>query len=532
MNKSDINLDHAISLYNDCGSLHKVAKELHTSHIRLSKLFKENGISINNVGKSRVMTEEELSSAISDYVDGKMKMEAISKKYAIRPHKLRKLFKENGVKISKWNGHIKKVKKKKEKKVKPILQLKKCPYCEWSTTDIHNKSHAYQKHLVHVHNIDVSEHIQKHPEDREFLSGELNRKNNKIQCKICGKWLSLIDDRHLRKHGITKQEYIEKFSSPQIITTTTLNKLRKNMEKMMENDSWERKSSKYEDEIEAFLLESNVTFERHNRLVLNGRELDFLIGNYAIEFNGNKFHTEFFGGKMPSYHLDKTMACNNAGIHLIQIFEDEYYFHKDIVFNKLRHILKIDSDVKQKIDGRKCDIMEISSSDAFDFLEKNHIQGGTNSTVYIGAFNNGNLIAVMTFLKEKGGVWNLNRFASDNKFICRGVGGKLFKWFIRNYNPKYIKSFADRRWTSNSDNNVYTKLGFYLDGVVKPTYTYYNEKINKYRRIHKFNFRKQTLHKKYGLPLSMTETEMARKLGYDRIWDCGLFKYVWKKMDE
>lgn len=29
--------------------------------------------------------------------------------------------------------------------------------------------------------------------------------------------------------------------------------------------------------------------------------------------------------------------------------------------------------------------------------------------------------------------------------------------------------------------------------------------------------------------MTMTETEMARELGYDRIWDCGLIKYVWKR---
>ena len=27
----------------------------------------------------------------------------------------------------------------------------------------------------------------------------------------------------------------------------------------------------------------------------------------------------------------------------------------------------------------------------------------------------------------------------------------------------------------------------------------------------------------------MTELEMTKALGYDRIWDCGLFKYVWRK---
>lgn len=49
--------------------------------------------------------------------------------------------------------------------------------------------------------------------------------------------------------------------------------------------------------------------------------------------------------------------------------------------------------------------------------------------------------------------------------------------------------------------------------------------------MHKFGFRKQILHKKYGLPLSMTESEMTKQLGYYRIWDCGLFKYVWTNPD-
>jgi hypothetical protein len=40
-------------------------------------------------------------------------------------------------------------------------------------------------------------------------------------------------------------------------------------------------------------------------------------------------------------------------------------------------------------------------------------------------------------------------------------------------------------------------------------------------------FNKQTLSKKYGFPIEMTETEMIKELGYDRIWDCGLIKYIW-----
>ena len=81
MKRSDIDLKQALRLYGECGNLHKVAKDLHTSHIRLSNLFKENNIKINNIGKSRVMSDEEISSAITDYKVGKMKMADISKKY-------------------------------------------------------------------------------------------------------------------------------------------------------------------------------------------------------------------------------------------------------------------------------------------------------------------------------------------------------------------------------------------------------------------------------------------------------------------
>ena len=134
----------------------------------------------------------------------------------------------------------------------------------------------------------------------------------------------------------------------------------------------------------------------------------------------------------------------------------------------------------------------------------------------------------MTFKKEKEGYWDLNRFATDINYQCIGIGGKLFKHFIRNYDYQEIKSFADRRWTTDPTNNLYTKLGFEFDSYVPPTYWYYNPKINPYTRFHKFGFRKQHLHKQYDLPLTMTEQEMTTALGYTRIWDCGLVKYIYK----
>jgi hypothetical protein len=180
--------------------------------------------------------------------------------------------------------------------------------------------------------------------------------------------------------------------------------------------------------------------------------------------------------------------------------------------------------------GRKCKVEVIPKDIAEQFLNDYHIQGYARSTVYLGALYEDKLIAVMTFKQEQknSSKWELTRFASDYHYICQGIGGKMFNWFVKNYNPLEVKSFADRRWTLDKGNNLYVKLGFELIEELKPDYEYILN-ANPIKRIHKFNFRKQKLHKKFNLPLTMTENEMTKELGYSKIWNCGLFKFVWKK---
>ena len=146
-----------------------------------------------------------------------------------------------------------------------------------------------------------------------------------------------------------------------------------------------------------------------------------------------------------------------------------------------------------------------------------------------GAFYKDELVGVMAFLNENNGNWNLVRYASKINTRCLGIASKIFSKFVKRYNPNYVRSFADRRWTTNSTNNLYTKIGFKLEAITKPNYTYYNSKIDRYKRFHKFGFRKSILIRKNGFDQGMTENEMAKALGYDRIWDCGLFKYAWRK---
>ena len=268
----------------------------------------------------------------------------------------------------------------------------------------------------------------------------------------------------------------------------------------------------------------------HDRNILDGKEIDIFIPqkNIGIEYNGLYWHSEI-SGKDKWYHINKLNECNEKGIRLIQIFEDEYFSNKSLVISKIEHILQIPR-ISLKIMGRKCLIRKIENNVAKEFLTKNHIQGYSNTTISYGAFYQNILIGVMCFNKTgKDGEWILNRFATDNKYICQGVGGKLFKYFIVENNPTSVKSFADRRWTLSSDKNLYTMMGFSLTEIIGPEYRYINS-TNPKERIHKFNLRKKSLHRKYDLSMDLTEKEMTQKIGYVKIWDCGLYKYEWKKI--
>jgi len=285
--------------------------------------------------------------------------------------------------------------------------------------------------------------------------------------------------------------------------------------------------SKPEEEIGEFIKlnvgeDAKISF--NDRTILTGNEIDIVVEdkNIAFEYNGLYWHSN----KSKNYHLMKTESCERKGIRLVQIFEDEYLKHKDIVLSKIKHILGNDYGL-EKIYGRKCIVREISYKESREFLDNNHIQGHSKSTVYLGAFYNNMLIGVMTFTKNGEDKWELSRFATDIHKRSIGVAGKLFSYFVKKYKPNEVKSFADRRWTVDSETNLYNRLGFKLEKVLAPDYKYYLKGGDS--RIHKFGFRKKILHKKYGLPLDLKESEMAKIIGASKIYDCGLYKYVWTK---
>ena len=287
--------------------------------------------------------------------------------------------------------------------------------------------------------------------------------------------------------------------------------------------------SRGENEIYDFVcsLLGNKNVEQSNRTVLDGYEIDIYVPSLkiGIEYNGLKWHSDKFINR--NYHINKTIKANEKGVRLIQIFEDEYLHSKEIVLSKIRSLLHCNGNLPITM-ARKCSVLEIEKKIAKSFIDENHIQGYKGCSIALGCFDENNkLVGVMTFERNEN-EWVLNRFATDIHRRCVGIGGKLFHYFVKNYDPNIVRSYADLRWTVDKDVNLYTKIGFKLEEILKPEYRYVNES-HPSERIHKFNFRKNLLEKRYGIDSKLTESQMAKELGYYKIWDCGMLKYIYKK---
>ena len=282
--------------------------------------------------------------------------------------------------------------------------------------------------------------------------------------------------------------------------------------------------SELQDYIKSFLQENECIF--NNRKLVKGFEIDIYIPNYklAIEFNGIYWHSEL-NGKNRLYHLYKTEECEKQGIQLIHIFEDEWNYKKDIIKSKIKNLLNKNII---KIYARKCIIKEVPNNIKNEFLNNNHIQGEDKSKFKFGLYYNDELVSLMTFgnlrkitgHNSKDGHYELIRYVT--KFNMNIIGGfsKLLSFFIKNYNPKYILSYADRRWSMGK---LYEKNGFKFISNTPPNYWYM--KHHNYRE-HRYKYRKSELNKLLPIfNINISEWENMKLNNYDRIWDCGSKKY-------
>lgn len=240
----------------------------------------------------------------------------------------------------------------------------------------------------------------------------------------------------------------------------------------------------------------------------------------------NGYNEKSVGSNKHLYKIRQDLISKN--IRPIIIFDDEYNTNSKLIKSKINHI--IGENNTNVIYARKCNIKQISNEEKNAFLNINHIQRSCISQINLGAFYNNKLIAVMTFsmprilMNKKNsndGSVELARFATDIDYRVIGISSKLLAYFKKNYPWKEIYSYADMRW---SIGNLYEKLGFELEKVNPPDYSY----IINGQRKHRWGYRKDAIREKFPNVYDphLTEYQNMIKIGYDRIWDCGTLKFI------
>jgi hypothetical protein len=258
-----------------------------------------------------------------------------------------------------------------------------------------------------------------------------------------------------------------------------------------------------------------------NKSAIWPKEIDIYLPEFSlgIEYCGLFWHSVRHGIDS-NYHQQKWQLAKNKNIRLIQIFEDEWLTKKDIVKSIVLSKLKITN----KIYARNTEVKQITSKQANDFYQKNHILGKTRASTHLGLFYQNELVAAMCFSsssmsRKNKGNWELDRYVSKLNTTVVGGMSKLFGFFVNsNLDVNEIISYSDLRY-GNGDS--YLKLGFELEKITVPNYFYFKTNLE---RIHRFALRKNS-----NDPKDRTEKDIRLEQGYNIIYDAGHAKYNWKR---
>lgn len=272
---------------------------------------------------------------------------------------------------------------------------------------------------------------------------------------------------------------------------------------------------------------------------LDSLNLSYKLENYIFDIDNHDISIFYFELSKFSEFKNKDINKNTflrkleeylkKGKKLITLYSDEWINKKEIVKHRLLYHF---NKIEKICNARDCNIEEISLKTYDKFVNKYHIQGSLFTKIRLGAFYEEELVSVMGFGKRRIALgakkeklhekeYEILRFCSKGNIP--GIGSKFMKYFIKTYDPEIIITYADRRW---GEGHFYKNLGFEFHSSTEPSYFYTKDFMN---RKYRFSFRKDIIVSKYGGDPKLTETENMILLGYDRIWDCGTNKYIWRK---
>ena len=256
---------------------------------------------------------------------------------------------------------------------------------------------------------------------------------------------------------------------------------------------------------------------RDNRTEIWPQELDIYVPDLhiAFEIDGMYWHSTAY--KSSSYHLDKTLLCEEKGITLYHIFECEWESKRPIVESRIKSIFGV---YDRRLYARQLDVRVVPRHDDMEFFSENHLQGAARSSVTYGLYENDEIVMAMSFGRprfSKQYDWEIVRLAAKLGVQVVGGAARLLAAFEKEHAGEgTLVSYADLRWSRGS---IYESLGFESVGRSRPDYWYFRDNTAMTHRSAYQKHKLPDLLEKFDPDLTEQENMIAN--GFFIIYDCG-----------
>ena len=284
-------------------------------------------------------------------------------------------------------------------------------------------------------------------------------------------------------------------------------------------------------------------------------EVDILVGDLAIEFNGLFWHSTQ-GGRASGYHRDKLRALRSAGLSLITVWEDQWIDpeRRAIVLRLIAHRMRradhleaafeaagiahlYDPAVIERHGARTLELQELTGAAAEAFFDRHHIQGAVRLTRAFGLVDDGGAVRAVLGLRSaqhnaraqrRDGDWEIQRYATAGT-----IPGGFTRLLHHARAVLDAEGSAVKRWVTISadeisDGALYAATGFEIDGTIPPSYWYSGGHLRT-QRAAKEGFQLKRFRKDPALRYEegWTEHEAATANKLYRVYDAG--KTRWTK---
>lgn len=209
------------------------------------------------------------------------------------------------------------------------------------------------------------------------------------------------------------------------------------------------------------IIENDRTYKKEIDVYLPKLKLGF-------EYNGLYWHSEL--KKDMNYHYEKHKHFRDNNIEVVQIWEDEWKYKKEIIKSMINDKLGLN----EIINTTDYVIEEITDNETVkEFMTNNHLLGYIESDIKLGIYIENKLVSIMLFNKICDKSFELLRFCNILNYDIINSEIKLFNYFLSNYDFNEIINYS----SNDVIENIQEKLGFSILGDLDIDYYLCLDKI-------------------------------------------------------